>query len=562
MDDKTKELEKIKKLVEDFKDKVLQRFEEYIHGIVLLPPNKEEKDKINIMLMLDDSDSTKMSKEELKQKLTKIIGDIASKVSKKLNPQIVLATEFVQNCYDNKGDIAKLIANSATVFDKGLLTGIKTAEIHKAMVLEKFEKYIVSYVMGGSMVTDKAHKDSDIDVFIVIDDTDVKKMSRIELKDKLRSIIIGMSAEAKQLVGTNRDFHVQVYILTDFWDNVKEANPVIFTFLRDGIPLYDRGLFMPWKQLLAMGRIKPSQEAIDMMISSGEQFLQRVDAKFKEIGSEDFFWATITISQAAIMLYGLPPPTPSETADILRDVFVKKEKLMTESDVKIYEKIYTFRKNIERGKITKVSGKDLDNMYKETKKYLIVADKLFKKIQAEKINENFTRIDEDLKKLLEDIAKKEEIAKKESEDILKELIKKDILPGHLKDNMKDFLKIKKAFKKSTKQEIGKAILNGRTLIKNIIEAIQRRELINIEKFKVRIKTKKQIYDMLFLEKGALFIKDPKTHEFYLIDKKPKLIKLEEFEELMGTKKFQRPMISSKLYEQIKDILKEEFEIIL
>src|SRR5690606_11376492 len=118
---------------------------------------------------------------------------------------------------------------------------------------------------------------------------------------------------------------------------------VIFTFVRDGIPLYDRGVFMPWKHLLMMGRIKPSPEAIDMMMNTGEQMLQRIDLKLKEIGLEDFFWATITCSQASLMLYGLPPPVPSETVQLLREIFVKKEKLFDDKHVKNLEKILRIR---------------------------------------------------------------------------------------------------------------------------------------------------------------------------------------------------------------------------
>jgi len=75
------------------------------------------------------------------------------------------------------------------------------------------------------------------------------------LKDKLRAIIIGMGIEAGEMTGIKNKINIQVYILTDFWDSIKEANPIIFTFLRDGVPFYDRGIFMPWKQLLKMGKV-------------------------------------------------------------------------------------------------------------------------------------------------------------------------------------------------------------------------------------------------------------------------------------------------------------------
>jgi len=53
-----------------------------------------------------------------------------------------------------------------------------------------------------------------------------------------------------------------------------------------------------------------------------------VKFKLKDIGMEDTFWATLTPSQAALMMYGVPPPTPKETPEVMDDVFVKKRKFL------------------------------------------------------------------------------------------------------------------------------------------------------------------------------------------------------------------------------------------
>ena len=47
------------------------------------------------------------------------------------------------------------------------------------LIFAKFEKYVTSYVVGGSLTTGTAKKDSDVDVFVIIDDTDVKRMPRM-----------------------------------------------------------------------------------------------------------------------------------------------------------------------------------------------------------------------------------------------------------------------------------------------------------------------------------------------------------------------------------------------
>src|SRR3989338_3209066 len=306
-----KKLKALKDKLDIFKDKVLEKFGDYIVGIVLLPPEKplapgqeappspfgappsplqqppekgkeiNKEDQINLLVVVDDTDSQKMSKDELHAKFSTIVGKIAEELDKNIVAQSLLLTDIWQNCYDAKYDLNRLISMSAPIYDRGMMAAIKIAEIHKNMVMKKFEKYVLSYVLAGSLTQGKATPTSDIDVWIVIDDTDVKKMTRLELKDKLRAIIIGMGIEAGEITGIKNKLNIQVYILTDFWESLKDANPIIFTLLRDGVPFYDRGIFMPWKQLLRMGRIKPSREAIDLFMNSGEQMIKRVEYKIK-----------------------------------------------------------------------------------------------------------------------------------------------------------------------------------------------------------------------------------------------------------------------------------------
>ena len=78
-------------------------------------------------------------------------------------------------------------------------------------LLRKFEKYVTSYVIGGSLVRGDAKKTSDVDVFIVIDDTDVKRMPRLELKEKLRAIIYSYIMEANELAAHQADLRTTIH---------------------------------------------------------------------------------------------------------------------------------------------------------------------------------------------------------------------------------------------------------------------------------------------------------------------------------------------------------------
>ncbi|MBI3036564.1 nucleotidyltransferase domain-containing protein [Candidatus Woesearchaeota archaeon] len=552
-------LRDIKVKLDKFKSAALAKFDKYIMGIALLPPpmpqqpvfapgqlpptlqpqmpqqqisqvqapqQPEEKtesdnqqqpvppaDQVSILVLIDDSDSKKMTKDELKTKLQTIIQGMASEIDKKLVVQCLILTELWQNCYDAKYDLLQLIASSAPVFDTGMLAALRISEIHKQMVIKKFERYIVSYVLAGSLIQGRATEKSDIDVFIVVDDTDVKRMSRIELKDKLRAIIIGMGIEAGEITGVRNKINIQVYILTDFWESIKDANPIIFTFLRDGVPLYDRGIFMPWKQLLQMGRIKPSSEAIELYMSSGEQLLERVRFKLKEIGMEDMFWAILTPTQAAIMLYGIPPPTPKETPEVVREIFVKKEKLLEETYVNTLETVIRMRKELEHGDRKDVSGVEIDKVLSDCDKFLKRIGQLFKEIQQVKEEENIVRLYDTTVTMIRDALKAEGIGKVDDAELVStfedEMISKNRIPAKFLRILNEIIKAKKDYeaKKLNKAEIEKVKKDSTEFSTALLEYIQRKRGRELERAKIRIKHGSKFGEVVLLDSDAFIIKD-------------------------------------------------------
>src|SRR3989338_720677 len=389
-------LSKIQKELDTFKEKCLKTRTD-ITGMYLLPPLQPRPgetinpNEIHIFILIDDAKVEGLAKGDLIVKSTEETTKIAKEINENFKPQVMLITELKEACFDAKYDIIQMVATSALFYDKGLLSALKVAELHKNMAIKKFEKYVVSYIAVGSLFRGDAAP-NDIDVAIVIDDTDVKKMSRFELRDKLRAIIINMGYEASQITGVKAQFHIQTYILTDFWESVKDANPVIFTMLRDGVPLYDRGVFMPWKLLLQMGRIKPSPEAIDMNMEVGDKLIDRTKQKLLSVVGEDLFYAVMNPTQAALMLYGIPPPTPKEAVKLMEEIYVKKEKLLEKKYVDILEKIRKTFKDIEHGELKEVSGKDIDKLLTDCKDYLERIKKLFNEIEERTERESIGEI--------------------------------------------------------------------------------------------------------------------------------------------------------------------------
>ena len=632
-------LEQIKKKLERFKKEVVDKFDKYIMGITLLPPRKlspmasgmslgipgmpqgmpnmpmgmpsmqgmglpplssglppmptmqqfnqgmpqfmpkePSKDEISILILVDDTDSKKMSKYELKTKLSQIITTIGRDIDPNISTETMILSELWQGCYDGKYDYLGLIAMGAPIFDTGMLSAIKIAEIHKQMVLKKFEKYIVCYVLAGSLVQGKASKESDIDVFVVIDDTDVKKMTRFELKDKLRAIIIGMGLEAGELTQIKNKLNIQVYILTDFWDNIKEANPIIFTFLRDGIPFYDRGIFMPWKQLLKMGKVKPSQEAIDIFMQSGDQLIKAVEFKLKSIGMEDTFYAILTPSQAALMLYGVPPPTPKETPDLMREIFVKKEKLLEEEYIGILEKNIQVRKELEHGTRKEFTGKEVDELLENTVKYLKRIKKLFKQINKIKDEASLLHTYENTLTIIRDILKLEGVEKTRENEITeifeKTLVDTGKIPHKYLRMLKDLLNSKQDFDTGvlTKIDINRVTKLNKEFHKFLVEYIQRKRGKEIEKAKIRVKHGNVFGEVILLAKEAYVIHDLDAEDKPIskadITEDGSLVNIrkstqEEMEKSLAESEIpQRVFIKQSVFQNLRDIFGKDVEVLI
>lgn len=575
-------MNKLKQKLDTYKEKVLEKFDKYITGISLLPPptpkqgEQINKDEIHIFTLVDDSDVKQMSKSELINRLIDITNKISADIDKNIKPQVMLISEVKEACFDGKWELIKMIASSGIIFDKGLLSALKASELHKTMAVQKFEKYVVSYIAVGSLFRGDANP-NDIDVAIVIDDTDVKKMSRYELKDKLRAIIQNMGFEVSQITGVKAQFHIQTYILTDFWESLRDANPVIFTMLRDGVPLYDRGVFMPWKLLLQMGRIKPSPEAIDMNMEVGDKLLVRTKQKLLSVVGEDLYYAMLNPAQAALMLYGIPPPTHKETAPLLEEIFVKKEKILEKKYVDMLVRAVKYFKDIEHGKVKEVTGKDIDDLLKDAEDYLKRINKLFDEIEKKREKENVFEIYKTCisitRDLLANIGIKNITEAKLVQSFKENIIDKEKVPEFYLKTLEAVIKAKKDYdnNKITRQEINKVHKDARSFITMMVEHLQRKRLSELEKVKIRFRQGDKLGELILIDNIAFII--PNIENKAEIQKcalekdgslsTPQKSSLEELEKHINNLNLpQKIFIKDKIFQSLHLILGKDIEILI
>jgi predicted nucleotidyltransferase len=566
-DEVKKEMEKTREKLEKFKKLIIKKYP-FTLSIGIIPPQAAEK----------FDEENELSEEEKKEKpmhliiivpednfkeMNKIKADLI-KESKDLKPKIWLnlmtPVDLWGFCLDGKYDISEAIGMSFPLHDKGILAALRAAQIHKSLVLRKFEKYVTSYIICGSLVRGDAKKTSDVDVFIVIDDTDVKRMPRLELKEKLRGIIYSYIMEAQELAGVKNILNVQVYILTEFWESVKDAHPVMFTMIRDGVPLYDRGTFMPWKQLLRMGKIKPSPEAIDMFMSMGDKLGEGIKRRLMDIVMGDLYWGVLTPSQALLMLYGLPPPTTKEIVGEMKRVFYDKEKMLEKKYIDILEEIVIkYYKGYEHGKIKEIKGADVDRLLKDSEDYMKRLKELREQIEKRAQEKTIEDIYENVFKILKGLFgnKNEEALIKEFE---KELVNKGRTDPHFLKIINELVDAKRKIKnkkKPTTYEVEQVRKNSTMLVNNLIEYGQRCDLADLQKSKVILVAKDGKKSDLFLTNPIFLVKEGKIQK---ITDKIEDSTHEEFQNIITQQKGK----SGKIDQKILSILKKElgdFEIL-
>jgi predicted nucleotidyltransferase len=568
------EMEKTRKDLDKLKKEILKKYN-FTLALGIIPPQANEK-------LIEEEVEEDLPKEEMEARkklvhLALIVPDEKVKDVAKIRTEIIQKIKdskqkiwlhiftpqmIWEMCMDSKYDIVEALAMSFPLHDKGLLGALRVAAIHKTLVLKKFEKYVVSYIIAGSLVRGDATQNSDVDVYVIINDTDVKRMNRFELKEKLRSIIYSYIMEASELAGVKNKLNVQIYILTEFWESVKDAHPVIFTFIRDGVPLFDQGTFMPWKLLLKMGKLKPSPEAIDMFMSMGDKIEEVIKKRLIDIVVNEVYWGIITPSQALLMLYGVPPPTPKEIVKEMKRVFLEKEKLLEKKYIDILEKVIKMYKDYEHEELKEVKGKEIDVLVVECQDYIKRLKELREQIEKRTNEKTIEQSYEEIIQLLQSAFGKG------SEKILVEKfadkIKHGIFPPFALKFLNQIIRIKSEVKKgkASKHEIEEARKNSSSLIGYLTEYNQRCEFVKAEKGRFKIKIKDKIHEIMFAKDEVFFLREKDIMKYSKTKDKFEASSIEELSKFVSeANEIKEIKIENKVFECLRKQF-GDYELIL
>ncbi len=257
-----------------------------------------------------------------------------------------------------------------------LETRLKSSDIFKEKVLQMFKGYVKSIVVWGSITRGDFTGKSDVDIYVIFDDTKMPLKKFDEIRERVYQDLLKI---AKSI---DPRLHPQPAIaLTEFWDGIRFCHPLFYNIVREGYAIYDTGFFIPMRKLLEWGKFPATREAAHLRMESVPKRLTRVKNVKIYIVAEDLYMGLLDAIQAVLMYYGIGPPAPKIAARELRKHLVTNG-LLEEEYVKIYEDIYTFRKKVEHKEIKELPGKEVDKWIEKAKKFIDRMEKLLKELET------------------------------------------------------------------------------------------------------------------------------------------------------------------------------------
>ncbi len=334
---------------------------------------------------------------------------------------------------------------------------IKAAEKFKEKILKKFGDAIKSIIIWGSVTRGDYTGKSDVDIYVIFDDTKYSLKVFEEIKDKINR---DMAKIAKE---TDPRISVQPIIpLSEFIDQFREHHPLFYNIVREGYAIYDTGFFIPMRKLLEFGHFPLTKEAAVRRIFSVDENLDRAKNILSLVIAKDIYHAVLDSTQGLLMYLGVEPPAPKITPKVAKKHLLEKG-LITEKEFKMLEDTIKFYKSAEYGETKKVTGKEFDEWLKRAEEYVAKIKEVFAMLDAknkeEEVNKAYEVFIKEVVEYLDFIDKLPEEPKDLPKVFEEELIKKEIIPEYYREVFKKLIQMKKLVEERKFEDIDDRELN-------------------------------------------------------------------------------------------------------
>ncbi len=239
---------------------------------------------------------------------------------------------------------------------------------------KQYSDLIKSVLIFGSAVRGDATKGSDVDLFVILDDTATKSSEDLQ---RINSHLHLMANELK-------DLHVQTHTLTEFWQWIKVGSPELVNFLRYGLVIYDTGFIKPVQRMLNMGLIPPSEETITLKARTADTRYKRVVLDIKSM-IFDLRYSVLDIIQAVVMHYYKAQPDYKKAPEYMEKLV--KEKMLEKIYIDKFRELDSLWKKIDHKEVKDATPEHLEIALKLAKDIITrFKDMIPKEILGEEIS--------------------------------------------------------------------------------------------------------------------------------------------------------------------------------
>lgn len=240
---------------------------------------------------------------------------------------------------------------------------VERAKKFVVLAQEKFGKYIKTIFVMGSVTRMDFVAGSDVDVHVIFDDTMVNQ----PMTPEFRESIYGQLCELAAKLGKDPHVHVQMATLTEFMDGVRRGDPIVFNFVRNGVPIFDIGFFQPLKKLLFMGAIRPGKETVVQTMEGALEYLNKIRTHW-EWSIERMFRAVTSSFNSYLMITGMPPVDVDNMPEVMGGLV--KQGVFEEEYLKTIDHIIGIQRALEQGKLGKIEFKQVADDFALTEKFV------------------------------------------------------------------------------------------------------------------------------------------------------------------------------------------------
>lgn len=277
-----------------------------------------------------------------------------------------------------KKDVKRITKTMKEISPTLMIAGEREIASDFAMkVYNKFDQMIKSVILFGSSAKKVATADSDIDIIIIIDDVSVRWD---------QELIAWYREELGKIIKANpyaKALHINTVKLSTWWEDMMKGDPVVINVLRYGDALVDfGGFFNPLRILLKEGKIRSTPESIYTLLQRAPGHFTRAKQSMLAI-VDGLYWTMVDSAHAALISADVMPSSPEAIPKVLTEQFVKTKKL-DKKYVDYYSEIHSVAKDIIHGRLTSIEGKDLDEWFVKTDKFLGKMAKLVDSLIEEK----------------------------------------------------------------------------------------------------------------------------------------------------------------------------------